>query len=129
MPEAYEYRICEFVEVIPKLESAGEENKQVPSYNQFEATIRLKLKTKTEARAWIKAMEKTSAVTWRVDKTYPVCGGKKTQNVYRVSFSYKVPALAQLKQYLSTFTSQHTIPTQHYFFWMVREGLAHFVIE
>ncbi|KAK3857659.1 hypothetical protein Pcinc_036099 [Petrolisthes cinctipes] len=82
LPEAYEYRICKFVEISPKIES-GEENKQAP-FTQFEATIRLKLKTKTEARAWIKAMEKTSAVTWRVDKTYPVCGGKKTQNVYRI---------------------------------------------
>nr|XP_045623539.1 uncharacterized protein LOC123773718 isoform X1 [Procambarus clarkii] len=76
LPEAYEYRICQFKE------SEKEESSEPAT--KFEATIRMKIKTKAEAKSWIKDLERTSAVTWRVDKTYPICGGKKTQNVYRI---------------------------------------------
>ncbi|KAK8401630.1 hypothetical protein O3P69_001036 [Scylla paramamosain] len=83
LPEAYEYRICKF-NVFGKEESLLLHNKyEVPSI-KFEATIRLKIKTKAEAKLWIKDLERASAVTWRVDKTYPICGGKKTQNIYRI---------------------------------------------
>ncbi|KAG7161756.1 Highly reducing polyketide synthase gloL-like 1, partial [Homarus americanus] len=76
LPDAYEYRICQFSE------AEKEENSE--PITKFEATIRLKLRTKAEAKLWIKDLERASAVTWRVDKTYPVCGGKKSQNVYRI---------------------------------------------
>ncbi|XP_071514414.1 uncharacterized protein [Panulirus ornatus] len=82
LPDAYEYRICHFTE-------AGKDEYSEPITKfepiiKFEATIRLKLRTKAEAKLWIKDLERTSAVTWRVDKTYPVCGGKKSQNLYRI---------------------------------------------
>lgn len=84
MPDAYEYRICKF-KVYGKEENLVLHNKFEVPVTKFEATLRLKIKSKAEARLWIKELERTSAVTWRVDKTYPICGGKKTQNIYRVS--------------------------------------------
>ncbi|XP_050699168.1 uncharacterized protein LOC126986826 isoform X1 [Eriocheir sinensis] len=83
LPDAYEYRICKF-KVYGKEENLVLLNKFEVPVTKFEATLRLKIKTKAEARLWIKELERTSAVTWRVDKTYPICGGKKTQNIYRV---------------------------------------------
>lgn len=69
-------------------------NKYEVPITKFEATIRLRIKTKAEARLWIKELERTSAVTWRVDKTYPICGGKKTQNIYRVSSKQHISCLS-----------------------------------
>ena len=61
LPKEYQYHVCSY-----KAVNANSD------HTDFEATIRMSLKSKEEILVWLKSMP----VTWRVDYTRPTKGSK-----------------------------------------------------
>ena len=61
--------------------------KYTPLERGFTASLKLQLATREEAETWLEDFQRSSRVTLRVDKTYPITEDTVRRNGYRVRFT------------------------------------------
>ncbi|XP_056439004.1 uncharacterized protein LOC130375883 isoform X2 [Gadus chalcogrammus] len=76
--------------------------KYTPLERGFTASLKLKLATREEAETWLEDFQRSSRVTLRVDKTYPMTEDKVRRNSYRVDMR------CQLKTRQTAYTKRNT---------------------
>ncbi|XP_059900331.1 uncharacterized protein LOC132451728 isoform X1 [Gadus macrocephalus] len=76
--------------------------KYTPLERGFTASLKLQLATREEAETWLEDFQRSSRVTLRVDKTYPMTEDKVRRNSYRVDMK------CQLKTRQTAYTKRNT---------------------